>query len=458
MNMERIRDVVKRKDVDYMEIRAEEGAKTDIIIRGREVDTVKQGRFVGGNARVLIGGVWGFVYFNNLEELQDKVNKAVEQAKTLKGIVNERTGLAPTPVHEKIIKASVQKDPYLVPLSEKVKLLSHYSDVALAAAKNIATTIVAYSDMKKNVYFANSEGTYVEKEILDIGGYVIPVASNGETLQRTMAPFGSSSDYSVVENLDEKIKERAKLAEKLLSAEKVVGGEYPVIIDPHLGGVFIHEAFGHLSEADFIYENDRMKDIMRIGNKIGSDILNVFDTGDIPDLRGSLQYDDEGVQAKKVYLIKNGVLSGHLHSRETAYKMGEEATGNGRAINYKFAPIPRMRTTCIEKGNGRLEDFVKDIKKGVYAKGSFGGQTNGDLFTFVSEEAYLIENGKISKLLRNVSLSGNVFETLKNIVGVADDFEIRDTGGGCGKAGQFPLPVSHGAPHVYIKKAIVGGK
>ncbi len=456
--MERIRELVKRKDVDYIEIRSEEGVKTDIVIRGKTVETVKQGRFIGGNVRVLVGGVWGFVYFTNLDNLGEKVNETIEQAETLKGLVKEKSGLGFSPSLGKFIKADIKNDPYDVPLSEKVKLFNHYSDVALSLGRNIVSTVVSYSDTKKKVYFANSEGTYIEKELLDIGGYIVPVASNGKTLQRTIMPFGSSSDYSVTGNLDEKIKERAELAEKLLTAEKMMGGEYPVIVDPHLGGVFIHEAFGHLSEADFIYEDERMRSIMKIGNKIGSDILNVFDTGDIPGLRGALRYDDEGVEAKKVYLIKEGILSGHLHSRETAYKMKEEPTGNGRAINYKFPPIPRMRTTCIEKGTDKFENFVKDIKKGVYAKGSFGGQTNGELFTFVSEEAYLIENGKITKLLKDVSLSGNVFETLKNIVGVGEDFEIRDTGGGCGKNGQFPLPVSHGAPHIYIKKAIIGGK
>ncbi len=456
--MEKIREVVSRKDVDYAEIRLEEGIQTNIVIRGKTVETVKQGRFIGGNVRVLSDGVWGFAYFNDLNNLKEKLDQAVSQAKALKNLVKEKSGLAPVNPVEKVIKASLKKDPSTVPLSEKVKLFSHYSNLAMSVSKRIVGTNISYTDTRKTVYFANSEGTYVEKDILDIGGYIIPTASNGKIMEQVMVPFGSSSDYSVVENLDNEVKKRALLADKLLDAGKIEGGEYPVIIDQHLGGVFIHEAFGHLSEADFIYENEKMKSIMRIGNKIGSDILNVFDSGDIPGIRGALSYDDEGVEARRVYLIKNGVLSGHLHSRETAFKMGEEPTGNGRAVNYKFPPIPRMRTTCIENGNAKLEDLIKDIKKGVYALGSFGGQTNGELFTFVPEEAYLIENGKVGRLVRDISLSGNVFETLKNIVGIADDFKIIDTGGGCGKGAQFPLPVSHGAPHVYIKKAIVGGK
>ena len=456
--MERIRELTKRKDVDYMEIRLEEGVETNISITGKNVDSIKTGKFLGGNVRVLVGGVWGFIYFTELDTLKDKIESAVEQAKTLQGLVKDKSGLAQTLPVEKVVKYKIEKDPYSVPLSEKIKLLKHYSEVALSTDKKIVNSRVSYADKKKVLYFANSEGTYIEQHILDLGGYVMPIAGDGKEIQRTMVPFGSSSNYSVLEDLDKEIVQKSKLAVSLLDASMPQGGEYPVIIDQHLGGVFIHEAFGHLSEADFIFENENLQRIMRIGNKIGADILNVYDTGEIKGLRGYLEYDDEGIKTNKVQLIKNGVLSGHLHSRETAYKMGESPTGNARAVSFSFAPIPRMRTTYIDKGKDKFEDFVRDIKKGIYAKGSFGGQTNGELFTFVSEEAYRIENGHITNLLKNVSLSGNVFETLKNIVGIADDFEIRDSGGGCGKAGQWPLPVSHGAPHIYIKKAVVGGK
>ncbi len=456
--MERIRELVRRKDVDYLEVRAERGTESSIRIEGKNVESVKQGNFVGGNVRVLVEGVWGFAYFTELDTLPEKINYAIEQARSLKNFVESRTELAYVQPVDTRIKAIIKKNPFLIPLKEKVELFKHYVNLSLSCNKRIISATAYYTDKLKTVYFANSEGTYIEQEILDIGGFILPRASDGKITERTMVPFGSSESYEIVENLEDDVKEKSELAAALLDAEQPDGGEYPVIIDQHLGGVFIHEAFGHLSEADFIFENERLKKIMRIGNKIGSDILNVVDTGNIRGKRGSLFYDDEGVEAIPVNLIKNGVLSGHLHTRETAFKMREKPTGNARAINFRFAPIPRMRTTFIEGGNGKFNDFVKDIKKGIYAKGSFGGQTNGELFTFVSEEAYLIENGKITKLLRDVSLSGNVFETLKNIVGIADDIVIRDTGGGCGKAGQTPLPVSHGAPHTYISKVIVGGK
>ncbi len=456
--MEKIRELTKRKDADYVEIRIEKGFESSVLIEGKNVDKIKTGQFTGGNVRALVNGVWGFSYFSSMENLEEKVESAIAQAKTASAFAKESTDLYPVKPVEKVIKAHFKKNPLDVPLKEKAELLKHYAEIALSSGKEITGVRAYYADKFKTVCFANSEGTYVEQEILDIGGFIIPRASNGKIMESTMVPFGSSDDFGVLENLDEEVKEKAKLAISLLNAEQIEGGEYPIIIDQDLGGVFIHEAFGHLSEADFIFENERMREIMRIGNKIGSDILNIFDSGEFEGKRGALIYDDEGVKAEKVQLLKNGILSGHLHTRETAFKMNEKPTGNARAVNFKFAPIPRMRTTYVANGKGKFDDFVKDIKKGIYAKGSFGGQTNGELFTFVPEVAYLIENGKITHLIRDISLSGNVFDTLKNIIGIADDFTIRDTGGGCGKAGQWPLPVSHGSPHLYVKKAIVGGK
>lgn len=458
MVAEEIRDLVARKDVDYLEVRFEDGTETSILISGKEVESVSKGKISGGNARVLISGIWGFVYFNNMMELKEKIEAAISQAKTLKGSIKEVVRLAPIEPVQVTLSTKVLKDPESISLEDKVSLLRHYSDIALSVDSKIVNTRVSYSEIRKTLYFANSEGTYIKKELLDLGGGIMPIASNGKEIQRTYITFGSNSDFSVAEKLDPEVKEKALLSVKLLDADAPKGGEFPLIVDNSLGGVFIHEAFGHLSEADFLAEDPKMKEIMKIGNIFGSQILNVFDTGDIEGHRGTLLYDDEGVPAKKMYLIKEGVLSSHLHTRETAYKMNEEVTGNGRAVNYKFPPIPRMRITCIENGKDKFEDFVKDIKYGIYARGSFGGETNTELFTFIAENAYLIENGQITKLLKNVSLSGNVFETLKNIVGIADDFKIVDSSGGCGKGNQFPLPVSDGSPHLYMSKAVIGGK
>jgi len=458
MNFDEIRELTRREDVDYLEIRLEESFETKIQISGREVETVSQGKVSGGSARALVSGVWGFVYFNETENLKERVESAIDQAKTLISTSLEKVELAPVEPIEVFEELKPLKDPQEISISDKIKLFSNYSEIPFSIDKRVVNVKVTYSEKRRQLAFANSEGTFIQRELMDLGGSIMPIASNGKEIQRAFVPFGSSVDFSVAENLEGKINEKTLLAVNLLSADDFEGGEFPVIIDQNLGGVFIHEAFGHLSEADFISEDEKMKEIMKIGKVFGSEILNVYDVGNIFGVRGALTVDDEGVPAETVVLIKEGVLSGHLHNRETASKMKEIPSGNGRATSFKYPPIPRMRTTYIAPQDAKFEDFIKDINFGVYAKSSFGGQTNGELFTFVPESAYLIEGGKVTRLIKNVSLSGNVFETLKNIVGIADDFRITDGGGGCGKGEQFLLPVSHGSPHLYISKAIIGGK
>jgi TldD protein len=252
-------------------------------------------------------------------------------------------------------------------------------------------------------------------------------------------------------------KKAAKHAVELLDAKSVIGGQYPVVIDPMLAGVFIHEAFGHLSEADFVYENPKAKEMMVLGRRFGKDFLNVYDDGTLPGLRGTHLYDDEGTPTRRNDLIKEGVLVGRLHSRATASKMGEKPTGNARAINYRHPPIVRMTNTAIDKGTTSFEDMIKDIKLGIYACDAYGGETQLENFSFSSGYAYMIRDGKIAEMVKDVILSGNLFTTLMNIDAVGDDFKWLNVGGGCGKGNQSPLPVGMGAPHIRIQNVVIGG-
>jgi TldD protein len=230
-----------------------------------------------------------------------------------------------------------------------------------------------------------------------------------------------------------------------------------VVTDQRLAGVFIHEAFGHLSEADFVYENPKARQMMTMGRRFGKGLLNVFDDGSIPNQRGTTLYDDEGTPARRNWLIRNGELVGRLHSRQTAAKMGEKASGNARAINYRFAPIVRMTNTAIDNGDTTFEDMIKDIELGIYACEAYGGQTQLENFSFSSAYAYMIRKGKIAEMVKDVILAGNLFSTLDNIDAIGNDFKWMNTGGGCGKGNQFPLPVGMGAPHIRIQNVVIGG-
>ncbi|MCL4424270.1 MAG: TldD/PmbA family protein, partial [Firmicutes bacterium] len=326
----------------------------------------------------------------------------------------------------------------------------------------IVSASIRYFDKFSRLHFANSEGSYIEQEKMDMGCNVAATAAANGQSQSAHTGFGGSNDFSFIVGKEKEVEEVCHTAISLMRAEPIVGGQYPVILDPHLAGVFIHEAFGHLSESDGLHENENMRKVMTLGTRFGQEFLNVYDSGLDEGARGHLVYDDEGVRTQKTYLIKNGVLVGRLHSRETAGKMGEEPTGNARAITYQFPPIVRMRNTCIEPGEASFEDLLRGVNLGVYAKGAYGGQTNGEMFTFTAGEAYMIRlaslNGQVAELVKDVTLTGNVFRTLKNIDLIGRDFTIFDSAGGCGKGGQMPLPVSHWAPHVRIQNVVIGGK
>jgi TldD protein len=205
------------------------------------------------------------------------------------------------------------------------------------------------------------------------------------------------------------------------------------------------------------YENPDLLEVMTLGRRFGPEELQIFDGAAPEGHRGSYYYDDEGTPATTTQLIKNGVLAGRLHSRETAGKLGETPTGNCRCLNYQYAPIVRMTNTWIERGKTPVNDLFSGIKSGVYAKNWLGGMTNGEMFTFSAGEAWMIRNGEIAEAVKDVTLSGNVFQTLKDIEAIGDDF-YWDESGGCGKGGQNGLPVGCGGPSLRIKDVVVGGE
>ncbi len=446
-------EAVKGYSADYIEARLEESQRSHITYLGRELESVGQATAVGGNVRALVRGGWGFVSFDSLSDLPSRIELAVKQARL---VGKEESKLAPVEPIVDIVSAEIDKNPLTMPLAEKKQLLDEYNALIWRTPK-LQTSIIAYGDSHKKVIFLSSLGSYIEQERSDVILRLTAIAAEGSEVQQVGLSLGSRGDFSSIQGLHQQVEQMAKHAVELLSAPQVKGGEYTVVLDPVLAGVFVHEAFGHLSEADFVYENDRLRQIMVLGKKFGSSKLNIVDSAAIPGLRGSYKYDDEGVPATKTYLIKEGELVGRLHSRETAAKMKEKPTGNARAINYRYPPIVRMTNTYIEPGSASFEEIIGDIKEGVYAKNWFGGTTSMEMFTFSAGEAYMIRHGKLAEALRPVVLTGNVFTTLNNIDAIGNDLEMNQ-GGGCGKGGQAPLPVSNGSPHIRIRNCLVGGR
>ncbi len=446
-------EAIKQYDAEYIEARLEESQTSHITYRGRELESIGRAASIGGNVRALVRGGWGFVSFNSLSELPGKVELAVKQAQF---IGNGASQLASVPPVTDTVPAGIDKNPVTIPLAEKKELLDKYNDIIWRTPK-IQTSTIGYGDSYKKVIMVNSSGSYIEQDRADITLRISVVATEGNEVQQAGFSVGSRGDFSAIQALHQPVAQTAQQAVALLSAPQVKGGEYSVVLDPVLAGVFVHEAFGHLSESDFVYENDRLREIMALGKTFGSAELNIVDTALVPGLRGSYKYDNEGVPATKTHLIREGKLVGRLHSRETAAKMHETPTGNARAVSYRYPPIVRMTNTYIEPGAISFEDMISDIKEGVYVKNWYGGTTSMEMFTFSAGEAYMIRNGKVAELLRPVVLTGNVFTTLKNIDAIGNDPNMNQ-GGGCGKGGQMPLPVANGSPHIRIRRCLVGGR
>jgi TldD protein len=454
---DRIQEALKRSKADYTEIRIEEKESTRVVFRGKELEAANANIDKGGIVRCLIRDKgWGVTTFNNLDDLLTKVDQAYQCAQV--GSVPEPIELASVEPVNQVTTVEMKRDFRDVTLAEKKALAERYNQVLLGHSDKIIDTQAVYSDVFSHLIFANSEGSYIEQEKPSVMIAAAATARDGDNVQQAHESFSNTQGYEYVLDKDELAHRAAQKAVELLDAKPVKAGQYTIVADQMLAGVFIHEAFGHLSEADFVYENPKAREMMTMGRRFGKGILNVFDDGSIPDLRGTTLYDDEGTPARRNWLIQDGELVGRLHSRQTAAKMGESASGNARAMNYRFAPIVRMTNTAIDNGTTSFEDMIKDIELGIYACEAYGGQTQLENFSFSSGYAYMIRNGKIAEMVKDVILSGNLFTTLENIDAVGNDFKWLNTGGGCGKANQFPLPVGMGAPHIRIQNVVIGGE
>ncbi len=453
--LDKLKKICQSIDSDYCEIRLHEGSSSSVNYSGKELEDIGERSGLGGCVRVLRNGGWGFASFNDIHQIEKYAALATKQA----ALVGEekKVVLAPVKPQTSVYHSKPAKDPADYSLSDKQELAFRYN-FNLLADERITTTNVTYRDSTGTRYLATSDDIFIEQRYSFCGIMVAAIAVDGLNVQRAYDVRGDLRGFDNVLDMDsacEKVKERVA---DLLGAKPVDAGVYDVILDPKLCGVFVHEAFGHLSEADHIYENPKLRAMMRPGKRFGDDFLNITDNGSIKGEAGHIAFDDEGVPSGHTPLIENGVLVGRLHNRETAAKMDEKPTGNARAISSSCPPIVRMTNTYLEPGEWDCEEMIQDTQDGIYAAGMLGGQTNMEMFTFSSEEAWKIENGKIADKVRDVVLTGNVFKTLANIDAVGNDFKLFGGLGGCGKGGQSPLRVGDGGPHCRIRNVVIGGR
>ena len=273
----KLREVLGKYEADYIEAHFEESRASHITYRGRQLEAVGRSSACGGNVRALVHGGWGFTSFNSLDDLPRRVQMAVKQAGLASG---EAVNLAPVPVIKEddtpTGETAVDR-----PLRDKKGLLDEYNDL-IWQTPNLQTSVISYGDGFRRRIFISSEGSFIEQHRADVTLRLAAIANRDGNVQQSGLSLGSAGDFDAITHLHNQVSRMSRNAVDLLSAPQVKGGEYTVVLDPVLAGVFVHEAFGHLSESDFVYENPQLRELMVLGREFGCPELNIIDDATLP--------------------------------------------------------------------------------------------------------------------------------------------------------------------------------
>ncbi|MGC9345945.1 MAG: metallopeptidase TldD-related protein [Candidatus Bathyarchaeales archaeon] len=447
---------VQKFGAEYAEVRAQKLFKTMLTIKEGRVEAAKQGIENGAALRVLVNGAWGFASVGTLdsETLTNAVSHACKMAKAMSWRLKSPIKLVETKAVEDKVTVKTRKNPSEISIEDKINTTLTIGNTVLGYDDHVKSCTIDYLDLTGTTYFTNNEGAYIEQDKLYVWSRIVATATRADIFTFSREEIGSTAGYEIFDvETPEIVGERvAKRAVEQLKAKPPKGGTFPAVLGPNVVGVFVHEAFGHLAEADLTLSGSVLSNKTR--KKIASEIVTFYDDGTIEGAFGSFKYDDEGVPTQKTLLVKDGVVVGLMHNRETAQKFNAKPTGNARAEDFRFEPIIRMRNTFMEPKDHSFEELVEDIKFGYYLKSFRGGQANLDgTFQVGIQEAYEIANGELGAPVRNASISGNTLETLLKVDAVGKDFELWP--GRCGK-GQTAF-ICDGGPHIRLREVLVGG-
>lgn len=451
---------------EYWDVRVEESFETAVSIVKGEVTTCTSSPSLGAFVRVRKDGFWFYEATTEVDRLREVLMRLDQETPRTpggdtRGTASPTTASATAPTLGSASFKVEKQSPFIaikasdfrfdrVPLEKKLELACRYEAVLREAAQVVSTQL-RYQDIYKIKSFINSVGTQFEFDFNQAGfraGFTLK--ENDLLFEDIYRLYGSR--FSELEGHQESIGAFVESCRPFLKAPSVEPGKYRVLLDAETAGVFTHESFGHKSEADFMLGNQEALEEWKIGKKIASDCLTIVDYGGHENSSGYCPIDDDGTPARKNYLIRNGVLAGRLHTRETASQLGEEPTGNSRAMSFEWEPMVRMTSTYIEQGTESLESLLKRCEGALLVEGVKHG-SGLSTFTIAPTRGYRIGKDGVREPVRLTVISGSVFETLQNVEAVSSEFHLHSSAiGGCGKMSQWPLPVSDGGPYVLIKE------
>lgn len=466
-------EYAEKLGADYAEARFQSDLKKMYLLVNGKPDVGRFVRSSGMGIRVLVDGGLGFLSMNrpDKEMLRKRVRETVKiarsSAKTLKGSIQ----LSP----EKTFKGEWEVKPEVpfedISVKDKMSLLLDI-DNAVSSAKDVGIKIPSrylyILEYETKKHFLNSEGTEISSSLPRLLFFGLLTASeSGKGTEQDRLYKGESRGWEATKqwNLVDYAREKAQTLGRILkTAQKAPKEKLDLILGSEVVGLVMHESAGHPYEADRITgreaaqagESFITKDM--IGQKIGPEIVTVVDDPTVEHSFGHYLYDDEGVQARRRFLIKNGTINEFLHNRETAFEMGVESNGAARAEFFDREPIVRMANTFMLPGDSTFEELVEDVKHGVFMK-TFGEWNIDDRrynMRFVGRECYTIEDGELGRMIRRPILE----ITTPGFFGSIDalDENLKFEGAICGKSDPMQgVPVWHGGPNVRVRDVRLGG-
>ncbi|HVA28235.1 MAG TPA: metallopeptidase TldD-related protein [Candidatus Baltobacteraceae bacterium] len=412
---------------------------------------------VGVGIRVVTGESAGYAYSEDLsmEALLRAADAASLVVRTAQSGTVARVDVSPcvvSPFYDQLREAHA-------PAGDYVSLLERVDVAARGYDPRIVAVNAHVLDELQDVWIATSEGRVVHdhRPMVTLGVQTV-ASGGGDRGSGYVGDGGRTSIAYFADDLPEVLAlDSARIARTNLEAKPAPAGEMEMIVGAGGGGVLLHEAVGHGLESDF---NRRGTSLYsgRVGERVASELVTIYDDGNLPQQRGSISVDDEGVAGQHKVLVENGVLRGYMQDTLNARLMGTTSTGNGRRQSFRFLPQPRMCNTHMPNGTSSVDDIIASTKHGIYAKSFAGGQveiSKGD-FVFMVAEGYLVENGKITAPLKNATIVGNGPDAMTKVVAVGNDSRLARGHYTCGKGGQH-VPVGVGMPTVKIASITVGG-
>ncbi len=412
----------------------------------------------GAGVRAVSGEKTGFAYSDRLEiaVLLDAINNVKAITRQAQ---NAQVNLKAINMNARVLY------PVLNPLKslqdqQKIDFLKQLDTQTRAIDSRIEEVIISLSGEHEHILVANQDGHLLAdiRPLVRLNVTVI-VVENGKREQGNVGG-GGRCDYTMFFEQDTALnyaQEAVRQALLNLGAGEAPAGNMTVVLGSGWPGILLHEAIGHGLEGDFNRKGTSAFS-GRVGERVASELCTVVDDGTLYGRRGSLSIDDEGTQTENTVLIENGILKGYMQDRLNARLMGVNPTGNGRRESYAHLPMPRMTNTYMLAGQHHPDEIIASVKNGLYAKNFSGGQvdiTSGK-FVFSASEAYLIENGKITRPVKGATLIGNGPDVLTKVSMVGNDLELDSGVGTCGKDGQS-VPVGVGQPTLKIDGLTVGG-